>query len=191
MYKKIAFVLALIAPLSSCVPVVLVGAGAAAGTTLVEKDPRSLNTLQQDNQAKKQAQTLIYRDPDLQQKSHITVAVFNHVALMVGQVPNEELRQRAYQYVTGVKNIHQVYNQVKISGINSVLERSSDTWLTSKVKSELIATKGVPSNSIKVITENGIVYLMGLVTPRQADLAVTTARRVGGVREVVKVFQYT
>ena len=71
-----------------------------------------------------------------------------------------------------------------------MIERSNDSWLTSKVKSALLAQKGVPSDAIKVITENGIVYLMGIVSQDQGELAANTARRVDGVREVVKVFQY-
>ena len=109
---------------------------------------------------------------------------------MVGQAQSEELRERAYDYVSRVKNIRRVYNQVKVSGSTSMLERSNDAWLTTKVKSALVAQKRVPSGLIKVVTENGDVYLMGIVSQYQAGLAANTARRVDGVREVIKVFQY-
>lgn len=190
MYKKIMLVPLMLLPLSGCVPVVLVAAGATASTTIIAKDPRSFRTIVKDQNAEKRAQDKINNDPDLAAHSHISVAVFNHVALMVGQAQNSDLNQRAYDYVSHTASINRVYNQVKISGSTSMIERSNDSWLTSKVKSALVAQKGVPSDAIKVITENGIVYLMGIVSQDQGELSANTARRVDGVREVVKVFQY-
>lgn len=191
MLKKIILAPLLLLPLSGCVPVVLVAAGAGAGTAAIAQDSRSFSVIKQDAQATKTAQSTILHDPQLKNHSHISVAVYNHVALMVGQAQSQELRDRAYQIVSSVQNINRVYNEVKVSGSTSLVDRSNDAWLTSKVKSEFLTTNRLRSDRIKVVTENGVVYLMGLVSQSQGELAANTARRIDGVREVVKVFQYT
>jgi osmotically-inducible protein OsmY len=190
MYKKIVLVPLMLLPLSGCVPVVLVAAGAGAGTAAIAQDSRSFSVIKQDAAATKTAQSTILHDPELKNHSHINVAVYNHVALMVGQAQTPELRNQAYRIVSSVPNISRVYNQVKVSGSTSLVERSNDAWITSKVKSTFLTTNRLRSDRIKVVTENGVVYLMGLVSQDQAELATNTARRVDGVREVVKVFQY-
>lgn len=181
----------LLLPLSGCVPVVLVAAGAGAGTAAIAQDSRSFSTIKQDAEATKTAQSAILHDSQLKNHSHINVAVYNHIALMVGQAQSSELRDHAFSIVSGTRNIRHVYNEVKISGSTSLVEQSNDAWLTSKVKSIFLTTNRLRSDRIKVVTENGVVYLMGLVSQSQAELATNTARRVDGVRKVVKVFQYT
>lgn len=190
MFKTILFLPLALLPLSGCVPALIV-AGAGAGTAVIAQDSRSFSTIKQDAEATKTAQSAILHDPQLKRHSHINVAVYNHVALMVGQAQSPELRDRAFNIVSGTQNIKHVYNQVKISGSTSLVEQSNDAWLTSKVKSVFLTTNRLRSDRIKVVTENGVVYLMGLVSESQGELAANTARRVDGVREVVKVFQYT
>lgn len=190
MLKKIMIVPMMLLPLSGCVPVVLVAAGAGAGTAAIAQDPRSFSTIRQDAAATKAAQSAILHDSQLKNRSHINVAVYNHIALMVGQAQTPQLRDHAYSIVSSVADISRVYNEVKISGSTSLVEQSNDAWLTSKVKSAFLTTNRLRSDRIKVVTENGVVYLMGLVSSNQAELAANTARRVDGVREVVKVFQY-
>lgn len=123
-------------------------------------------------------------------ESNIHVTSFNGSVLLTGQVRAESLRNEAQEVVTAVKNVRRVYNELEIAGPTSLLTRSSDTWLTGKVKSLLLAADNVPGRDIKVVTENGIVYLMGLIRRADADAATEVARNAGGVRKVVRIFEY-
>lgn len=188
MFKKALILLALLMPLSGCIPIALVVGATAGGAVLYNQ--RSLKTQLQDRDAAQRAQDYINEDPELKNRSHISVAVYNHVALMVGQAQTPTLRDRAYQLVQREKNISRIYNEVQIAGATSLLQRSNDGWITTKVKTAMVAERGLKSSDIKIVTENGVVYLMGLVSQQQAKLATNVARRVAGVRKVVKVFQY-
>lgn len=123
-------------------------------------------------------------------ESNIHVTSFNGSVLLTGQVRAESLRGEAQEVVTSVKNVRRVYNELEVAGPTSLLTRSSDTWITGKVKSLLIANENVPGRDIKVVTENGIVYLMGLIRRADADAATEVARNAGGVRKVVRIFEY-
>ncbi|MEM9620220.1 MAG: BON domain-containing protein [Pseudomonadota bacterium] len=122
--------------------------------------------------------------------SHIVVVAYNGVILLAGQVPSDELKQNASGITQTMRRVKRVHNELTVGGPISFFARSNDAWLTSKVKSRLIAAKGVKGTKIKVVTENGVVYLMGLVNRSQADLAVQSAAQVYGVQKIVKVFEY-
>jgi osmotically-inducible protein OsmY len=113
---------------------------------------------------------------------------------MVGQAPTEELRIRSESIVSGIPKVRLVHNEMTIAAPSSFATRSSDTLITSKVKSSIL---GVVSNDdslglrTKVVTENGIVYLMGLLSRQEADAVTDATRQVGGVQRVVKLFEYT
>lgn len=174
--------------LTGCIPAAFV-IGATAGGAIVY-DKRNMSTILQDHNSAVTAQNRIDSDPELKGRSHISVAVFNHVGLMVGQAQTSKLRDRAYQIVTNVKNISRIYNEVTVAGATSVLQHSNDALLTAKVKTAMLAKSGLHSTQIKVVTEDNVVYLMGEVSPQQASLATDIARRVAGVEKVVKVFEY-
>ena len=122
--------------------------------------------------------------------SNIGITSFNGVILLTGQVPDNEMRALAGRTAQQVHSVRQVYNELQIRGSTTVLARTSDSWLTTKVKSVLLASKEVDSGRIKVITENGVVYLMGLLTRQEAENAAELARTVGGVQKVVKAVEY-
>jgi len=192
MKKMMLLIAVMMSFLTSCVPIAIigvVGASAVIGGSIIY-DQRPFKVILQDRAIVSRAQSLINEDPQLQGRSHISVYSFNRVALLVGQAQTPELRARAYQIVSSVEYVQKVYNQIVISGVTTDLSRTDDAWITGKVKSAMLGQKGLHSSQIKVITENGVVYLMGLVTRSQADLAVNSARRVEGVQKVVKVFQY-
>ena len=111
--------------------------------------------------------------------------------LLTGETPTEELRQRAEKIVRGVEKVSTVHNEINIAAPSSMITRSSDTVITSKVKTKLLADEKIHGVNIKVVTENGVVYLMGLVSRAEAELATEVARQTGGVQKVVKIFQYT
>ncbi len=123
-------------------------------------------------------------------KSHISVVSFNGVVLMVGQVPNEDLRQKAAEVASLVKDVRQVNNALTTDTQTSAAVRMYDGWLTTKVKTKLLFAADVDSDSIKVITENGVVYLMGLMRQRTADRVASIAQNTGGAQRIVKAFEY-
>jgi osmotically-inducible protein OsmY len=126
----------------------------------------------------------------LKNDSHIEVTVFNNIVLLTGEAPTLELKQKAEEQAKKEQGVVRVYNQISVEGPTSTLTHTSDAWITTKIKSKMLANDELKSSSIKVVTENGAVYLIGVVSQQQADVAVNIARHVSGVQKVVKVFQY-
>ncbi len=122
--------------------------------------------------------------------SHIVIVAYNGVVLIAGQVPTALLKEKASTVTQGIRRVRKVHNELTVGGPTSIFARSNDGWLTSKVKSRLIAARETNGSKIKVQTENGVVYLMGLVSREQADAAVNVTRNVYGVQKIVKVFEY-
>jgi osmotically-inducible protein OsmY len=168
----------------------VVGAAAGAAAIAVVYDHRTLENTLQDTQLANTVADKIRNVAVLHNNSHIEVTVFNRVALLTGETPNAAWRQQAETIVKSVPDITRVYNQITIQGPTSSLTRTSDSWITTKIKSHMLAMDDLKSSSIKVVTENGAVFLMGLVTREQADISVDIARQVSGVQRVIKIFQY-
>ncbi|MGM9454341.1 BON domain-containing protein [Legionella bozemanae] len=122
--------------------------------------------------------------------SRVLVTSFNRVVLLVGQTPTASLRDLAEKIARTTPGVYRVYNELSVGYPIPLTERSKDSWITSQVRSRLLAKKGLESGSIRIVTENKVVYLMGIVNDQQAALAVDAARRVNGVSKVVKIFQY-
>jgi osmotically-inducible protein OsmY len=189
--KKLIILLIMTIPLLGCVaavPVAIVAGATAGGAVIYDK--RSFKTMSKDQNARNYAQSWLDSDPLLKGHSHISISVFNHIALLVGQAQTPEIRDRAYQIVSRVKNIKRIYNEITITQPISALQRTNDTWITTKVKTAMLAKSGLHSTNLKVVTEDKVVYLMGFVSRKQAALASDTARRISGVTKVVKVFEY-
>ncbi|WP_137818134.1 BON domain-containing protein [Pseudomonas sp. 2FG] len=123
--------------------------------------------------------------------SHIVVSSYNGIILLAGQTPRSELKERAEQAARAVQGVRKVHNELQVLPPTSVLARSNDSLLTTKIKAQMLADNAVPSSRIKVITENGIVYLLGLVTRMEAASATSVVQSVSGVQKVVKLFEYT
>ncbi len=175
--------------LTGCIPLIIAAVGATAGGAIIY-DKRTSEVILQDQEISNKALSRLNSDPELQGVARVTIATFNHIVLMVGQTQSEELKQRAYNEVSEIRGIRRIYNQVQISPVLTTIDQSKDAWITSKVKTAMLAKRGLSSSQIKVVTEDKIVYLMGLVTPNQAKLATETARNVSGVIKVVQVFEY-
>lgn len=123
--------------------------------------------------------------------ANISVVSYNGVVLLVGQLSTEGERDRVTQIARDVKGVRQVHNQISISGAISTLVGANDAYLSAKVRSRFaISDSDYDFSNIKVVTENSVVYLMGIVTRSQADVAVDIARQTGGVQRIVKVFEY-
>lgn len=124
-------------------------------------------------------------------KANIDAISHNGVVLLVGQVGAESLKARATQITSDSSSkIKRIHNELEVAGKTSLLSRSNDSWIATKVRTLMLANSSVPSGQIRVITENGIVYLMGIVSQADGDLATDLARNVSGVTRVVKVFEY-
>lgn len=122
--------------------------------------------------------------------ANISVTSFDGIVLLTGQVPSADLIPIASAQVEPLRNVRKVHNELTVAGETSLLSRTNDTWLTTKVKSALSASESSDATRIKVVTENGVVYLMGLLTRTEADAAVETTRGIQGVQKIVKVFEY-
>jgi osmotically-inducible protein OsmY len=167
------------------------GAAIGAAAIAIVYDHRTIQNVLSDTEMSNKIADKIKTNSHLRNDSHIEVSVFNHVVLLTGQTPNAAWREEAEVLAKSVPNTTRIYNQISIQGPTSSLTRTSDSWVTTKIKSQMLATQDLKSSSIKVITENGVVYLMGMVSRQQADIAVDIARQVQGVQKVIKVFQYT
>jgi osmotically-inducible protein OsmY len=122
--------------------------------------------------------------------SHLVVVSYNGVILLAGQTPRPELKELADKAARSVLGVKQVHNELQILQPTSALARSNDTLLTSRLKTSMLAETAVPSTKIKIVTENGVVFLLGLITRQEGDRATRVAQSVSGVQKVVKLFQY-
>lgn len=163
-------------------------AGIATGG-LVGYDSRDWQTWMDDQSIRKNISLAIRKDRDFS-GSRITVTCFNRTVLLTGQVLTSTLRLKAEKISKQEILAKSIYNEITIQAPSSLATQSHDTWLTTKVKTQLLTISDLKSNAIKVLTENGSVYLLGQVTHSQAHLAVEAARRVTGVKRVVKIFTY-
>lgn len=166
------------------------GAAAGAAAIAVVYDHRTFKNTYDDTQLANKIADDISRQSALRNECHIEVTTFNRVVLLTGQCPKPEWRQQAGSIAQSVGGVARVYNQITIQGPTSSLTRTSDAWITTKIKSLMLANDDLKSGNIKVVTESGDVYLMGIVKRPQADIAVDIARQVSGVQKVVKIFQY-
>jgi len=179
--------LLIVTSLQGCAPVLVAGAATSA---LVAHDRRSAGTILDDQTSERKINNAIHKDLKLMKNSRIKATVFNGVALLVGQVPSEQHRKRAAAHARQQMKVKQVNNEIKITGAIGLKVQNNDTAITFKAKSSLLSAKGVSSAYIKVISERGVVYLMGLVTRDEGDAAAKTVQHVKGVQGIVKVFEY-
>ncbi|WP_263260450.1 BON domain-containing protein [Pseudomonas sp. RIT-PI-S] len=128
--------------------------------------------------------------PDLDQGSHIVVTSYNGVVLLAGQTPRADLKAMAEQAASSVQRVKKVENELQVIQPSSLLARSNDAVLTTKIKTQMFADNTIPGSRIKVVTENGIVYLLGLVTQQEATRATNLVQSVSGVQKIVKLFEY-
>ena len=123
--------------------------------------------------------------------SHIVVTAYNGVILLAGQTPRADLKEKAAQVANGVQGVKKLHNELQVLQPTSALARSNDALITSKIKTLMLADSKVPSAKVKVMTENGIVYLMGLVTRAEGAAATNVASGASGVQKIVTLYPYT
>lgn len=168
---------------SGCFPVV--ATGAAVGT-LAAIDRRTVGA-QTEDQAIELKAALQIRE---RIGSGVSITSYNRKVLLTGQVANEADRRTAEAIVADLPNVRSIHNELQIAGVRSLSTSAADAAITARVKAALIDAPDLQANTIKVVTEAGTVYLMGLVSPREAERAAQVASRVGGVQRVVTVFEF-
>jgi osmotically-inducible protein OsmY len=182
-------VLMLTGMLQGCAAILV---GGTAVTATAVHDRRTLGVFIEDQSIEFKAKERLAADTEIKNNSKISITSYNLVVLMTGQANNETLKARAERIVAAVDRVRRVVNEVELGSHASLGERSRDTALTSEVKLRMsqIEITGFDPTRVKVVSERGVVYLMGLLTRDEADAVVEMARHVAGVRRVVKVFEY-
>lgn len=175
--------------ISGCAAPLLV-AGGAAGGVAVAHDERSSQAILDDTVIETKAKDAIYKDPEMAKRVHINVTSFNHVVLLTGEALSRSTRDKAVNIVRNLDKVRRVHNEVRVADLTGFSSRTGDSWITSKVKTKMVATKGFDSTRIKVVTEDGTVFLMGLVSKEVGNQAAIIASEISGVKRVVKVFEY-
>jgi osmotically-inducible protein OsmY len=171
--------------LSGCLPVV---AGGAATGGIMAADRRSSGAFVDDKTIELKAENEIATQ--LQDKIHANAVSYNYNVLLTGEASDEETKSKAEALAKAIPHVRNVTNEIVVGLISSISSRASDSYITSKVKGRFLTENRFPANYVKVVTENSVVYLMGLVTHKEADDAVDIARSTEGVAQVVKVFEY-
>ena len=172
------------ASLSACFPVIV---GGALVGTMVVVDRRTAGVQLDDQNIEMRSASLIRTN--LGDRVHVNVVSYNRRVLLTGEVPSQQDLQRVEQLVSGVESVQAVVNELAVLGNTSMTQRSSDALITGRVKAALLDAKDLYVSAFKVVTERGIVYLMGRVTEREAGRATEIARATPGVQKVVRVFE--
>lgn len=161
----------------------------AAGTKAAT-DPRSVGTLVDDEVLELWVSSALAKDEQLRKETRISETAYQGRVLLMGQVPDGVLSVLARQITLGVDGVTEVYNEIRQGKPVTPATIASDAWLTTKVRSQLLISAMVKSSSVKVVTENGEVFLLGLVTEREGRAAADIASRVNGVKRVTSAFSY-
>lgn len=186
--ERLPIVLAGVLLLCGCVATMI---GAATVTTIdVAHDRRSFGAYIDDGAIEVRIKQYTLRNKDVRRQTHLSATSMNGVVLLTGEAQNAEIKNQVIEYIRGLDDVRQVVDESQIAGKTSVISRTNDSFLTTKVKTTLYRKTGFEANRIKVVTEHGTVYLMGLLTRPEADQAVAVVRHIDGVVRVVKVFEY-
>jgi len=188
--KKLTLISLIPLLLSGCAAAVVGVAGAAGATATVAHDRRTTGTFIEDQAIELKAVKSFFSDKEINDSSHINVTSYNTVVLITGETPSEDIRDRIVNIVRNIPKVTHVYDELTIAAPSSWTSRGSDTLITSKVKTRLLTLNNFDGTRIKVVTEKGVVYLMGLVTRAESDIATGEAQQSGGVQKIVKLFQY-
>ena len=187
-YYLLFIILVPLFALQGCAPIAVTGATTAV--TTLAADRRTTGTFIEDEAIEIKSRLALLDRQELNKRVHVNITSYNTWVLVSGQAPTEEDRQAVIDLVKNIEKVTRVFDEITIAAPSSLLSRPSDTVITTKIKAKLIAEKDLSSLHIKVITENGVTFLMGLVTTEEGDIATEIARRTGGVQKVVKLFEY-
>lgn len=184
---KLAALLMLVSAINGCAVATVVAI--TAGATMVA-DRRTFSKQIDDQSIEFVAQKELNKEDALSNNTNLHVVSMNGTVLVVGQAPNSYLKELAIKTIQEIPDIVTIHNQIRIGSNTGVTTKSNDAWLTSKVKSALLADDQVNAQDIKIVTENSEVFLLGLVTAEEANIAVEITRHINGVSRVFKAFEY-
>jgi osmotically-inducible protein OsmY len=182
---KVIFGVAVITTMSACVPIV---AGGAAAGGAVAADRRTSGIYVEDENIELKA--VKHMETALGEQAHVNVTSYNRNVLLTGEVPDEAAKANAEAFVKSIEHVRAITNEIVVGPKSSISSRSNDTYLTSKVKTKFVTENQFQANYVKIVTENSVVYLLGIVNKTEADAATEIARTTDGVDKVVKVFEY-
>jgi len=171
--------------LQGCMPVAMVGAGAAV---VAFEDRRTTGAQVDDETIELRAGNRV--DDRFGNRVHVNVTSYNRYVLLTGEVPDEAARSEIEKISRSVTNVLGVTNDLQVAGVSSATSRSNDTFITTSVKTRMLNSDKFNGIHVKVVTEASVVYLLGVVTEQEAADAVELARTTSGVRKVVKMFEY-
>lgn len=174
--------------LQGCVAAAVVGV--AGGATKTTTDPRSVGTQVDDSTLEARVSNAISKDKQLKDEARIVATAYQGKVLLTGQTPTPDMAVRAKQITMGVDGANEVYNELRTGKPVSMGTASMDTWITTKVRSQILTSDTVKSSNVKVTTENGEVFLLGLVTQEEGKSAASIAAGVSGVKHVTTAFTY-
>jgi osmotically-inducible protein OsmY len=163
---------------------------AAVTTVDVAHDRRTIGEYIDDQSIEFTIRTFVVRNDELRKNAHISATSMNGILLLTGEAPTTELKNKVTGFAKDVEGVRQLVDELRIAGETGYISRTNDVWLTTKVKSVLFAKTKLDANRVKVVSEAGSVYLMGLVSREEAENATQITRQVGGVTQVVQVFEY-
>nr|WP_297350557.1 BON domain-containing protein [uncultured Caldimonas sp.] len=175
----------LVTGLSACAPLIV--GGAMVGGVMMALDRRTSGTQVEDQSIELKALSRV-KDV-LGERGHVSVTSFNRMVLLTGEVPSEQDKQAIELAVSRIENVKSIVNETAVMGTTSFGSRSNDVILAGKVKATFVDARDIQANAFKVVVERGVVYLMGIVTEREANRASDLARSVSGVQKVVRVFE--
>lgn len=187
-YKFVALLLLSILLLQGCAASVVTGAVIAGSSTT---DRRTTGTIIDDQGIEFKTSYALFSNKEIYDQSHINVTSYNGLVLLTGETPTEGLKQQVEAEINAIPKVRHIFNELIIAAPSALTSRSSDTWITSKIKTKLIAKESVNPLNIKVVTERGIVYLMGIISRAEAEQAIMVVTQSAGVQRVVKLFEYT
>ena len=183
---KLLPLLAALLVLQGCAAAVVAG-GATAVTSA--HDRRTLGSQIDDSSIVMKARRALSEDQLTAKGSNINITSYNGVVLLTGQTRSEQVKEQAQRLVQDIPSVKVVHNQIRLGNNTSMTTRTRDSWIATKVKTQLLADERVSGLNIRVVTENQEVFLMGLVGGAEADRAVDIARNVEGVVRVIKAFE--
>lgn len=164
-----------------------VGAGTAA---VVATDKRTAGDMIEDENIELKFINLLYPNKALSEHSHVNATSYNGWLLLTGEAKNPAVKQSIYNLAISIKNVSRVFNELTIATPSSMTTRASDTYITSKIKTRLLANEKTEGYHIKVVTEDGVVYLMGLISQQQSTEVIKVVKKVSGVQRIIKLFDY-
>ena len=164
--------------------------GAATGVTIAH-DRRTTGAVIDDQGVEFKAALAIFNNKDIYEQSNINVTSYNGIILITGETLTEQLKRQVYDLVRVIPKVRTIHNELIIAAPSSLPSRSSDAWITSKVKAKITSDRQIDPFYIKVVTEHGVVYLMGIVNQSESERAVGITSNSAGVQRVVKMFEYS